>query len=636
MTPIPPLIIYLAFNLIGLLSVVGAKELSDDESLQEASRIDAQVAAHFKRQGHAVPEISDDATFLRRVFLVTIGRIPSAEEVLFFLEDDSPDKRRKLVNYLINSKGYGSHLSNWAFDLLRITDEKTGFGGHFAPYRHWVRDAIDANMPWDELCRKLLNSSGDGWNPETAAVGYYTRDQGMPLDNLANTTRVFLGSRMECAQCHDDPFGETERREFYELAAFTSGQSDGRERMGRLWERVKEEDLRWEVEYRVGQLFWDRIFAMNLTGGGAGRIRLPSDYQYRDGDPHEWIGGRTPFGKTVRMSDKKASGDGREKFAEWVTQRTERQFPAVIANRMWKRLLGRGVFEPVDQYVPETETPQPGLMCVLVDLMIKLDYDLKEFQKVILYTQTFQFVANPEPSVVAGGDDLLGRQLERVSAEQLWDSLVTLVVGNPDELPRRLLDDRIFVQGKPVLVGRKTMPELSEEVLALKTDRDLQRYFNDLVVQIKKEGGTASSVSGESMMQMNSVSTYAGDSLVRASELPSPAPRNHLLYLFGQSDREVVEGSSREPNVGQVLGLMNGFVQEKLVNNSDAHVYTALEGVNDPREKIRRLYLATLSRPPSPEELSWMLDELKLSGERVAYQNMISALVMCSEFLFIQ
>ena len=123
--------------------------------------------------------------------------------------------------------------------------------------------------------------------------------------------------------------------------------------------------------------------------------------------------------------------------------------------------------------------------------------------------------------------------------------------------------------------------------------------------------------------------------MVRASELPSPAPREHFLYLFGQSDREVVEGASREPNVGQVLSLMNGFVQRKLVNNSEAHVYGSLDGATTGEEKIRRLYVAILNRPPDNEEMAIMLDEVKASGED-GYRNIVSALVMSSEFLFLQ
>ena len=123
--------------------------------------------------------------------------------------------------------------------------------------------------------------------------------------------------------------------------------------------------------------------------------------------------------------------------------------------------------------------------------------------------------------------------------------------------------------------------------------------------------------------------------VVTATALPSPAPRDHFLYLFGSSDREVVDASSREPNVGQVLSLMNGFVQRELINKSSAHLYKSLEGATTEKEKIRRLYIAILNRPPNDEEMTWMLDEVKNQGE-AGYRNIVASLVMSSEFLFLQ
>jgi hypothetical protein len=122
---------------------------------------------------------------------------------------------------------------------------------------------------------------------------------------------------------------------------------------------------------------------------------------------------------------------------------------------------------------------------------------------------------------------------------------------------------------------------------------------------------------------------------VRASELPSPAPREHFLYLFGASDREVVEAASKDPNVGQMLSLMNGYVQRQLVNRPDAHLYKSLEGAATAKEKIRRLYIAILNRPPTEQEMEWMLAEVESAGEQ-AYRNMVAALVMSSEFVFLQ
>ena len=599
---------------------------------QAALEIDRQIAAFYRKNNLDVPQVTDDATFLRRAFLVSIGRVPTAEEALEFLEINDPTKREALVNYLLKSPGYSSHMANWAFDLLRVTDRSTGNSGTNEPYRNWVRTAIADNMPWNEFTNHLIASSGDGWDPNTAAVGYYTRDRGMPLDNLSNTMRVFLGARMECAQCHDDPFGTTERHDFYELAAFTHGQDSQKQNlMQPLWDEYNKDKNQNTEEYKVAQVLWDRIYGMSLGGGGSGQIELPADYQYKNGKPGDSVGAHTPFGQAVRMSAKRPEHDGRKKLAGWMLSKTGDQFSTVIANRMWKRVMGKGVYEPVDIYVPTAKSSYPELIGCLSKLMIDLNYDLRAYQNVLLMTRTFQFATNPNPSAIEGGDDFHGRKIERLSSEQIWDSLITLAAGDPDQRPRRTLDNRIFVGGNPVLVGKKTMSQLSKEVLALNSTTEVKTYFKKFMEEIHKAGSSASD--GASMMNENR--SYNNDAKVRASELPSPPPRNHFLYLFGSSDRDVVDASSREPNVGQVLSLMNGFVQRELVNKPDAHVYQSLKGATSDKEKIRRLYIAILSRPPTDEEMSWMLDEVKKQGNE-GFKNIVSALVMSSEFLFLQ
>jgi hypothetical protein len=626
--------------LAALVPVAGSfaqtpKPREDLQFLKKAAlQIDQHIATFYRRKNLDVPKVTDDATFLRRAFLVSVGRIPTAEEALAFLEIEDPAKRESLVDYLLKSKGYSSHMSNWAFDLLRLTDGRTGSSASNEPYRHWVRSAMSDNMPWNEFTRRLVASSGDGWDPQTAAVGYYTRDRGMPLDNLSNTMRVFLGTRMECAQCHDDPYGTTERYDFYQLAAFTHGQTTvGQTNMESLWQELRDGDRSQSEEYRVAQVLWDRVYGMSLGGGGVGQIPLPADYQYRDATPGEVVGARTPFGQTVRMSEKRVESDGRKKLATWIVAKSADQFPAVIANRMWKRVMGKGVYEPVDEFIPADKTTYPGLVSYLGTLMVELDYDLRAFQHVLLLTRTFQFGASPNPSSIEGGDDFHGRKIERLSAEQIWDSLVTLAAGDPDKQPARSLETRIFVGGKPVLVGKKDMTQLSKEVLALKSEKELRSYFSKFLKEV--QSASADSESPGSMMAMTANRSYNKDAKVRASELPSPAPRDHFLYLFGASDREVVDAFSREPNVGQVLSLMNGFVQRELVNKPAAHLYKSLEGATTDKEKIRRLYIAVLNRPPSGEEMSWMLDEVKKQGD-AGYRNIVSALVMSSEFLFLQ
>ncbi|MEY5012727.1 MAG: hypothetical protein RLY69_442, partial [Verrucomicrobiota bacterium] len=287
---------------------------------------------------------------------------------------------------------------------------------------------------------------------------------------------------------------------------------------------------------------------------------------------------------------------------------------------------------PVDEYVEAEDTNHPELVKLLGNLMRELNYDLRAFQQVLLLTRTFQFATNPNASVVEGGDDFHGRKIERLSAEQIWDSLITLADGDPDRKPRRKLDDRIMVNGQPVLVGKKLMSQLSKEVLALQTKEEVRAYHDRLVHEIKSDSPSAGD---SSMMSMTGAGGQDPDKFLRSSELASPAPRGHFLYVFGASDREVVDGASKDPNVGQVLSLMNGFVQNQLVNRRAAHLYKSLDGAASDAEKIRRLYLAILSRTPTADEMAMMSEELEARGEE-GCRNVVSCLVMSSEFLFLQ
>jgi Protein of unknown function (DUF1553) len=289
---------------------------------------------------------------------------------------------------------------------------------------------------------------------------------------------------------------------------------------------------------------------------------------------------------------------------------------------------------PVDEYIPAEKTHAPELMAHLSKTMQDLNYDLKAFQNILMLTRTFQFATNPQPSSIESGDDFHGRKIERLSSEMIWDSLITLASGDPDKKPLRSLDNRIYLNGKPVLRGQKTMPQLSKEVLALKSEKEVRDYFATFVSSIHST--TSGGGSGNSMGMMSQVTTYGGSAQVRASELPSPAPREHFLYLFGQSERDVIEAASRDPNVGQVLSLMNGFVQKQLVNNPDAHLYKGLAGAKNDEETIRRIYIAILNRPPNAEEMSWMKEELSSANKQQGLRNIVSALVMSSEFLFLQ
>lgn len=606
----------------------------DPEYLKKAAyNVDKYVAELYRSKKLTVPDVVDDPTYLRRSFLVSIGRIPTLDEARFFLEVDDENKRQMLTAYLMETDGYRSHMTNWMLDLLRVQD-KFSNRNTAAPYVEFVRESVAHDLPWDKFTKKLISSSGSIWDEGNGSVGYFIRDKGMPLDNMSNTMRIFLGERMECAQCHDSPFNKWERMDFFELAAFTHGQGEiNKGPWNQVWRDVREAKEERSEFGRLMDWLKDNVHYLSLGGGGAGRIKLPSDYQYKDGDPGEMVGGRTPFGPRIRSSDRKDAGDGRAELAQWITDDKNERFSSIIANRMWERVMGNPIYAPVDEYVEPDKTITPGLVDYLSGLMKDLNYDLKAFQHVLLLTKTFQFAANPQAFDAGMPQAFNGRQLERMSAEQIWDSLVTLTAGDPDKLGKRTYNDTIFYGNKPVLVGKKSMSKLSREIFAIKDAGAYRAYVTDLLKQIKadKGGGKGNS----DMMMARTARPGPAKGLARASELQSPSPAGHFLRDFGQSDRILIDSATKEANMAQVLAIMNGHVEKMVVSNSGAAVYKALEdGSTDP-DKVRLLFYAILSRPPTDPEMSMLMRDV-IDGSSESYRNLVSALVATHEFIFIQ
>ena len=609
---------------------------SDPSLLGAARSIDATIRKALSKKKLSPPASVDEERFLRRAYLVAVGRIPTAEEAGRFFSDKNPHTRATLVSQLVRSPGYSSQMANWVFDRLRIVDYNSVAQIRFPVYRQWVRQAVNDNMPWDKMVTALLTTQGGGWDATTAPVGYFTRDRGMPLDNLAITMRVFLGDRMECAQCHNDPFGETKQKDFFRLAAFTNGQEPARQDLFRgIFEEMNAlpQD---SVEHGAAWMFWRDVYGNSLAGGGTGRIALPHDYKYKDARPGEMVGARAPFGESTTATARRDRDDGREKLAEWMILGTGDRFPAMIANGMWGKVMGRGFFEPADAYVELPETHEPEVAALLIATMKQLDYNLRDYQEVLMLTEAFQAAPNPEPSKAIGGaDDFQGRRVQRLAAEQVWDSLVTLAAGNPDDQPRRPVDDRIFIGGRPVLEGRMNMTKLSREVLAIEDGEKLREYFAKFVELVKNEDSQdKDSEASMATMRADPVS-FVRDTHARASELPSPAPPGHFLNLFGQSNREIVDGATREPNMGQVLSLMNGFVQRELIAKPDARLNLDLESAETPPEKIRRLHLAVFSREPTSDETGQLAAEFE-AAPATAVANIASAMMMSAEFLYLQ
>ena len=198
--------------------------LASDPAL-EAQKIDVLLAADWRKHSLQGNAPASDEIFVRRIHLDLVGRIPTHQETVSFLSATDKDKRSKLIDQLLASEGFTMHQFHFYADLLRVLSKGTynGDAGRVTgmAYAEFIKNSVRTNKPYDQLVRELVSAQGKVW--ENGAVGYYQRDRGMPLDNLSLTMRIFTGTRIECAQCHDHPFDKWTQMQFHQMAAYTYG-----------------------------------------------------------------------------------------------------------------------------------------------------------------------------------------------------------------------------------------------------------------------------------------------------------------------------------------------------------------------------------------------------------------------------
>jgi hypothetical protein len=613
-----------------------------------AGEIDKRIGTGFQKAKVTATAPADDSRWLRRVYLDATGRIPSYPEAKAFLDDSTPDKREKLVEKLLNSEGYVSQMYNYFCDLFRATSRLGDGTRSGVPYLRWIRESAASNKSWDKMTAELLTSSGGGWEQGKGAVGYFERDRGMPLDNMANTTRIFLGTHIECAQCHDHPYDKWKQTDFYEMAAFTHGMNTGSgdERKKFVNEQYNGKNENPDAKKReIYRWLMDNIYDFGVAGGGDGVIKLPMDFKGKGGKPDELVKAKSLF-PGARNGSPKPIDDGREKFAKWVTDPANPRFSMLIANRMWKRVMGIGLFEPVDKFIEGTrETPgtvisNPAVMEYLQSILRESNFDLKTFQKVLFNTRTYALGTNTNPVDPRMPYAFQGRAVRRMNAEQVWDSMATLVVPDIDYRKGNALNPSAVVGGRNL--GR-TVYDVYKEVINFKP-AEISAWVDKVVTY------TPATKGGDSMMMMDNMMSakdpaaaatskdaarwagYSND-LIRASELSAPTPPEHFLRKFGQSSREIIEGGSSESDVTQILSLINGHVEKNIVAESKAVVYKAIDAAAAPEDKVKAAFLAILTRYPTPAELDLLLPEAKKGREGI--KNILYALLNSNEFIFI-
>ena len=610
---------------------------------------------------------ASDETFLRRVYLDVAGRIPSLEESTRFLASKDADKRAKLIDELLGSEGYVSHMFNWKADLLRV-NTRIAAGQPGKLYDDWVKDAIRSRIPYDEFVRRLVTASGQLW--ENGAVGFYLRDLGMPLDHMSNLTRIFLGTRIECAQCHDHPLEPITQKDFYQMVAFTFGVSNLCSPGGyspdnvKQWPAIKAKLAAMDKDESLSQAVSGTIAPMKrLTQNTDKQLKFPDTYAYDAALRGKPVEPRTLFGDEAAITD----GARRKAFAEWMTSPRNPRFAKNIANRLWKRVMGTGLIEPVDSLSALPNPEHAELMDFLTQTMVRLRFDERTFLAVLLNTRLYQSESvreTPEPAVAFA---LRGPQLRRLSAEQIWDSHLVLLAKDSDERkstfrlggvldPQRLRKltamtaDEIIAQARIDRAEHTRNRELSlrraeqqKERAAAKARGDEKEVLRLTALHAKEN----KEVAGSDMKPTDPESDSEGakketdprwkslpPSFIRASETPLPLPLGHFLRQFGQSDRREIDAFNRDPNTTHSLALMNGelttraLAEDSFLRRQLAASKTAGE------QRTQLIYRAILVRSATAEDLAEIAKLTKDSA--TPEQDIIWALLNSPEFLFNQ
>ncbi len=345
--------------------------------------IDEEIFSKLSLLGLPPSGPSSDSTFLRRVTIDVAGRLPEGEEVKAFLEDKSPDKREKKIAALLESRDHADLFAQKWVGILRNKRDKAEYTRGTFAFHDWIRESIAENKPYDEFVTELVTASGEiGRNP---AVAWYrsVKDQKEQMQDIA---QVFMGIRMQCAQCHHHPYEKWSQDDYYSFTAFfsTIGRKAG--------------------EQPGEEIVYNRRIVPQMQNPNTKTMLKP-----------------TPLG--ADPLDLPAGSDPRDSLAEWMTSEENPYFAKMLVNRYWRHFYSRGLVEPEDDMRVTNPATHPVLLDRLAAHFIETGYDTRELIKTICSSKTYQLQSAPNDHNVTDTQNFSRYYPKRLPAEVLLDAI---------------------------------------------------------------------------------------------------------------------------------------------------------------------------------------------------------------------
>jgi hypothetical protein len=502
--------------------------------LPAANTIDHYVNEQLVAKSAKPTSLVDDYVFVRRVYLDTVGVVPTRKEVQSFIDDVKPNKRSRLIDVLLDDNRWADHWVSYWQDVLAenpgILKPKLNNTG---PFRWWIYESFLDNKPIDRFATELIMMEGSRYQGGPAGFAMATQND-MPMAAKAHVIgQAFLGVEMKCARCHDAPHHPFVQRDLFNLAAMLDRKSV----------KVPKSSVVPVTEQEAKKLVID----ITLKPGEV----IHPDWPFKQFSPPKLSDG-------IVRNDK----DSRERFAALLTSPYNKRFAQVIANRLWKRLMGKGIVEPVGDWSGDKPS-HPAMLQWLGDELASNGYDLKHIARLIFNSRTYQrvVVLGDTPDALIKRKLFAGPSRRRMTAEQLVDSM--LAVSD-----KRFRSERLTFDPE----GRKSI----DTFINLGSPRRAW-YFVSLANERDRP----------------------------ALALPMAQGYVDVLRNFGwrESRQDPLSTRDQTPTVLQPLVIANGMVGSRVTRLSDDSAFTAI-ALRDKslHELIDDVFLHVLSRMPSEDE----------------------------------
>ncbi len=357
--------------------------------LEMADRIDALLEQQWRTAGVEPAPRSSDGEFLRRTYLDLTGVIPRVSDVREFLEDDRPDKRAQLIDRLLASPQHATHMATtWRNRILPLGVDPER-GPQAIGLQKWLRTRFAKNLRYDNLVGELMLAIG---GDELGPALYFQANDLAPEKLAASASELFLGVKLECAQCHDHPFTAWSQRDFWGLAAFFA--------------RVKTPGdpsmMMMQSNYR-------------LIDADRGEVMLP--------DSQEIVPPKFPLGDVATEDERRSR---RVQLALWMTSRDNPFFARAAVNWGWSHLFGVPLVDSLDAIDEENPSDNARLLDELARYFVRSGFDVRNLWRTLANTRTYQLSSASDAREPA--DPCLFAQIEAkpLTPEQLYDSFVLL------------------------------------------------------------------------------------------------------------------------------------------------------------------------------------------------------------------